>query len=280
MGDGMRTAALAFAAAILSAGSAAAQSPMAMTNPAVQPLSGYVEGFGGGDSSKSYYNQFNSPYYGGAGRLSWMFAPGWSVQGDVFGSHTVSDSYTSPNSYAYGATGGALHLSKRTPTYLIGVFGGFSDIEIEASSPYWKLDAFFYGGEGQVHFGNLTLYGQVGGINWPIINHITDSRAAIPSGAPTRKNTIVAINFRVRRSCKSRRTCWCKRSRSVCNSIAFSIKISTSSSALASPVPDKSRLIIVNLYYCWATINAHIGAGIGWRCENKRNISDGKKGTE
>ena len=86
-----------------------------------------------------------------------MFAPGWSVQGDIFGNRADNAN----DSFDYGDFGGALHLSKRAPTHLIGVFIGFSSRRQQRGP---NLGAFFYGGEGQIHLGNATLYGQIGGI--------------------------------------------------------------------------------------------------------------------
>ncbi len=131
--------------------------------PVASQLSGYVEGFIG-FANQDYWASDYGGYqgFGGAGRAN-LNLDGWSIQLDVFGDHwdLVDDDFSYD---VFGSFGGAAHLSLRDQTsYLIGVFGGHTKVSTYYTG--YNFGGFFYGAEAQVYWGNLTLYGQVGGLN-------------------------------------------------------------------------------------------------------------------
>lgn len=123
------------------------------------PMSGYLE-FYGQKATQDYWGDYYNPWLGlgGAARVNWWFQPGWSMQFDVAGQHLAEsgDFY-----YTTGSLYGAAHISKRTDTYLIGLFGG-----VAMTSDYYGIygwDTSVFGGvEGQMYWDNFTLYGQAG----------------------------------------------------------------------------------------------------------------------
>lgn len=151
----VKAACLAFAVAVVTGTGVAAQSPMPMP---VEPFSGYVEGYGGYGWREGLFDVPGS-FTGGGGavRLSYMFMSPWSIQADVFGNQFNG----SGSVFTYGELGGALHLSKRGPNHLIGVFGGYDMVD---GGQLLDFSTFFYGAEGQLHLGNFTIYGQAGGL--------------------------------------------------------------------------------------------------------------------
>jgi hypothetical protein len=123
------------------------------------PMSGHLEFFGQKASQDFWGDPYNPWWgFGGAARVNWWMHQDMSMQFDIAGQR-VSDADS--NYYWTGSLYGAAHLSKRTDTYLIGVFGG-----IAATSDYegeYGWDTSIFGGvEGQMYFGNFTLYGQAG----------------------------------------------------------------------------------------------------------------------
>jgi hypothetical protein len=121
-----------------------------------QPISGHVELYGQG-----LWQDYWDYYYrgiGAAGRVNWWFAPNMSAQFDL-GGQMSSDVYG--NGYGTYSFYGAAHVSKRTESRLLGVFGG-----VAAPSDYYGQyggDPSIFGGvEGQWYNGPFTLYSQAG----------------------------------------------------------------------------------------------------------------------
>lgn len=89
------------------------------------------------------------------------FSAQFDFQGEMnIGSDEEGGTGGETNTYD-GAYQGAVHLSYRDPgQYLVGLFGAYGQVELQGSDD----EGGFLGGiEGQYHFGNTTLYGQVGG---------------------------------------------------------------------------------------------------------------------
>jgi hypothetical protein len=166
------------ALAMLTVTAGAADMPVKASRVVEQPqqVSGYVELYGGWARTK--YSEtdcdiggpcdlFNiSPNgwaLGGAGRATWWWAPNYSIQLDAQGEGT-SYKLTGGNSFQRVSTHSYLvggHANWRDPQRgLIGIFGGAGDATnvLDSSSVRNGL----IGGEAQVYWGPVTLYGQAG----------------------------------------------------------------------------------------------------------------------
>jgi hypothetical protein len=176
----LRQALLSLSAlAALTIGASAADMPMKAPRAVVeqpQPVSGYVELYGGwartkfaltdcesGDPCEFFSNSANGWALGGAGRATWWWAPNYSIQLDAQGEGT-SYKFTSgsffqrASSHAYLIGG---HVNWRDPQRgLIGIFGAAGD------ATNWRTFSSvrhgLIGGEGQLYWGPVTLYGQAG----------------------------------------------------------------------------------------------------------------------
>ena len=149
-------------AAVLSLGavSAAAQDMTTMPMPGPSPaLSGHLEVYGQKVFQDYWSDGYNTWWgFGGAARVNWWMNPGTSMQFD-FAGQRASDS--TDNYYWTGSLYGAAHISKRTDTYLIGLFGGIAGTSDYEGYTGWDT-SIFGGVEGQMYWGNFTLYGQAG----------------------------------------------------------------------------------------------------------------------
>jgi hypothetical protein len=170
-----RTGIIAIAASVLlSVGAAQAADIQAMPvkAPPVAPppmLSGYLELYTGGawnreDETGASENS-RAWVLGGAGRINYWWSPTASVQFDVQGDggsytgQTAGPARFSAHSYLIGA-----HVNWRDPRGLLGIFGAAGDtspdeISFAATS---SLRHGIIGGEGQLYWNMITLYGQVG----------------------------------------------------------------------------------------------------------------------
>lgn len=117
------------------------------------PWSGHIEGYLGGITLGSDGDSESGWVYGGAGRVNYNFNRNWNIQGDLLVDAISADGSTL---VSYGA---ATHVYWRDPSsFALGAFatiGGFGG-DYSADDVYrWSI-----GPEGQVYFGNFTLYGQ------------------------------------------------------------------------------------------------------------------------
>ncbi|HZO46406.1 MAG TPA: hypothetical protein VFB68_10965 [Xanthobacteraceae bacterium] len=170
----------ALAALTMTAGAAdmPAKAPRVAEQP--QQVSGYVELYGGwvrskrdetrcdpGDCETFRPAQANGWALGGAGRATWWWAPNYSLQLDAQGEGTSykrtgnnNGFFQRESSHAYLIGG---HANWRDPGRgLIGVFGGAGD-----ATHFWGSGSVRHGlvgGEAQLYWGPVTLYGQ-GGYN-------------------------------------------------------------------------------------------------------------------
>jgi hypothetical protein len=151
-----------------------AKAPRLVETP--QQVSGYVELYGGWARTKStetdcdigfpcdsFSFSANGWALGGAGRATWWWASNYSIQLDAQGEGT-SYKFTGGNSFQRSSAHSYLiggHANWRDPQRgLIGIFGGAGDATnvINFSSVRNGL----IGGEAQVYWGPVTLYGQAG----------------------------------------------------------------------------------------------------------------------
>ncbi len=109
--------------------------------------------------------EFGVPRADGAARVNFGIDDNISVQFDVQGEFNIlgdEEAGVAGNNQSYdGAFQGVAHVSYREPgAYLIGLFGGGGQAVINDDDDELGI---LGGIEGQYHFGNTTLYGQVGG---------------------------------------------------------------------------------------------------------------------
>lgn len=97
--------------------------------------------------------------YGGEGRFSVPLGDsGLTFQGDLESLHSEQGASNSPS----GASTLGLHLSYRTPQFLVGAFGAFAQTTHNDNDDHGS-EGSLVGVEGQAYVGDLlTLYGQVG----------------------------------------------------------------------------------------------------------------------
>jgi hypothetical protein len=163
--------------ALLTTAASAADMPMKAPRAVVeqpQPVSGYVELYGGWARTKFVdtscgsvcdTDEFraNGWVLGGAGRVTYWWAPNYSVQLDAQGEGT-SYKFTSGSSFQRASSHSYLiggHANWRDPQRgLIGIFGGAGDAT--SSNNFSSVRHGLIGAEGQVYWGPVTLYGQAG----------------------------------------------------------------------------------------------------------------------
>jgi hypothetical protein len=141
-----------------------------------QQVSGYVELYGGwarskfestfcfeGEDCGTLSGSSNGWVLGGAGRVNYWWAPSYSVQLDAQAEGTSNKFSAGGGDFARSSSHSYLiggHANWRDPQRgLIGIFGGAGD---STSSSSTSLRHGLIGGEGQVYWGPVTLYGQVG----------------------------------------------------------------------------------------------------------------------
>jgi hypothetical protein len=124
-------------------------------------VSGYVEAhFGLGQWRKyddaSEYDSESFTQIGGAGRLNWWMSPGMSLQADAYGTGFSNKDTT------FGA---AVHLAWRNPNQgAIGFMGSIGNRTVpECCDNDNRYTAAAI--QGQLYLGNITLYGQLGGVH-------------------------------------------------------------------------------------------------------------------
>jgi len=128
----------------------------------------------GGWSSHDFQNRtadsFDSDYplLGGAARVDLPFSENLSIQLDLEGEAAFTDGTdnngpSESDNYGGGAVSAA-HLNYRqVDEFLIGLFGGAGVAAVNDTGSTGKDPAlYFIGVEGQMYFGDITLYGQVG----------------------------------------------------------------------------------------------------------------------
>jgi len=140
----------------------------------VPQLSGYVELYGGGGRTKydatlcdpgcdSDSLSLNNWSLGGAGRVTYWWAPNYSLQLDAQGEGT-SHKFTGGNNFQRVSSHSYLiggHVNWRDPSRgLIGVFGGAGDTSSQFA--FGAMRHGLVGLEAQAYWGPVTLYGQVG----------------------------------------------------------------------------------------------------------------------
>jgi len=161
----------------LTMAASAADMPMKAPRAVVeqpQPVSGYVELYGGWARGKESFtfcqptcfsgsDSANGWALGGAGRVTYWWAPNYSLQFDAQGEGT-SYKFTSGNSFQRASSHSYLiggHANWRdSQRGLIGIFGGAGDatnFETNGSVRHGLI-----GAEGQAYWGPVTLYGQAG----------------------------------------------------------------------------------------------------------------------
>jgi hypothetical protein len=166
-------AALAALTVTASAADMPVKAPRVVDPP--QQVSGYVELYGGWARTKfdntfcsqglcsTFTDTQNGWVLGGAGRATWWWAPNYSVQLDVQGEGTsYKDTFIggfnrrSAHGYLIGG-----HANWRNPgTGLLGIFGGAGDATTFFTTA--NIRHGLIGGEGQLYWGPVTLYGQGG----------------------------------------------------------------------------------------------------------------------
>jgi hypothetical protein len=140
-----------------------------------QQVMGYVEIYGGWARTKETITQCFGPCdtdsrsesgwaLGGAGRATWWWAPNYSIQLDAQGEGTSykfnfgGGNFQRASSHSYLIGG---HANWRDPQRgLIGIFGGAGD-----ATNYFNFSSVRHGligGEAQLYWGPVTLYGQAG----------------------------------------------------------------------------------------------------------------------
>jgi hypothetical protein len=167
-------AAFIIAATVAQAADMPAKAPRLVEQP--QQVSGYVELYGGWARTKdnstfcnpggcsSFSDSANGWTLGGAGRVTYWWAPNYSLQLDAQGEGTSykfnfgGGDFTRSSSHSYLIGG---HANWRDPQRgLIGIFGGAGD-----ATSFILGDSMRHGligAEGQVYWGPVTLYGQAG----------------------------------------------------------------------------------------------------------------------
>jgi hypothetical protein len=167
-------AALAALTVTASAADMPVKAPRVVDPP--QQVSGYVELYGGWARTKfdntfcqvgfpcsSFSDTQNGWVLGGAGRATWWWAPNYSVQLDVQGEgtsykDTFNGGFNRRSAHGYLIGG---HANWRNPgTGLLGIFGGAGDATTVFTTA--NIRHGLIGGEGQVYWGPVTLYGQGG----------------------------------------------------------------------------------------------------------------------
>jgi hypothetical protein len=115
-----------------------------------EPFSGHIEGYIGGIRFDAGEFDDDAWIFGGAARANYAFTSHWNIQGDLFGESTRFDDFN------FDHIGAGAHLFWRDPnSFALGVFGSVTSI-----GSFIDLKEYLIGPEGQVYFGNLTLYGQ------------------------------------------------------------------------------------------------------------------------
>jgi hypothetical protein len=162
--------------ALFTTGASAADMPVKAPRVVEQPpqVMGYVEVYGGWARTKrddtecfpecfTFSEKTSGWALGGAGRATWWWAPNYSVQLDAQGEGT-SYKFTSGNFFARSSSHSYLiggHANWRDPGRgLIGIFGGAGDATNFEN--FESVRHGLIGGEAQVYWGPVTLYGQVG----------------------------------------------------------------------------------------------------------------------
>ena len=147
-----------------------------LVEPAAPQVSGYVELYGGwartkfaaidcefGDPCESFSNSASGWALGGAGRVTYWWAPNYSIQLDAQGEGTsykfnFGGDFQRVSSHSYLIGG---HANWRDPQRgLIGIFGGAGDATSFIS--FVSTRHGLIGAEGQLYWGPVTLYGQAG----------------------------------------------------------------------------------------------------------------------
>lgn len=114
------------------------------------PFSGHIEGYVGGIRFSGDGDSEDAWIFGGAARANYAFTSHWNIQGDLFGESTRFDDFN------FDHLGAGAHLFWRDPNrFALGVFGSVTSI-----GSFEDIKEYLIGPEGQVYFGNLTLYGQ------------------------------------------------------------------------------------------------------------------------
>jgi hypothetical protein len=149
-----------------------AKAPRLVEQP--QQVSGYVELYGGGGRTTNDIIlcspgcvtasfRANDWSLGGAGRVTYWWAPNYSLQLDAQGEGR-SHKFTGGNAFERASSHNFLiggHANWRDPSRgLIGVFGGAGDT-VSQFTPF-SMRHGLVGLEAQGYWGPLTLYGQVG----------------------------------------------------------------------------------------------------------------------
>lgn len=115
-----------------------------------EPFSGHIEGYVGGVRFSFDGDSDDAWIFGGAARANYAFTSHWNIQGDLFGESTRFDDFN------FDHLGAGAHLFWRDPNrFALGVFGSVTSI-----GSFEDIKEYLIGPEGQVYFGNLTLYGQ------------------------------------------------------------------------------------------------------------------------
>lgn len=144
---------------------------------AVAQFSGVVSAGGGVTHMVAAYSETESvTFYGPAAELlaigSFDITPNLGVQGDLryeFASFGNSPTGSYPRDFDAHLFDAGLHVYFRErDQFLIGAFaqkGATTRVDLESDSEYTE-DRLYYGGEAQVYFDNLTLYGQAGRLDY------------------------------------------------------------------------------------------------------------------
>jgi hypothetical protein len=146
----------AIAVTTTSAFAADAVAPIVMDQELAQPhISGYVEAYLGGLYLTIPGDHATATTAGGTGRVNFSIDSRWNVQADAFIDSLWAQG---TNFYCYG---GAVHGYWRDPSAF--ALGGFASITGYGGEDFGgqNLYNFSVGPEGQLYFGNVTLYGQV-----------------------------------------------------------------------------------------------------------------------
>jgi hypothetical protein len=146
------------------------KSPRLVEQP--QQVSGYVELYGGWARVKDTpcltcdTNTANGWALGGAGRATWWWAPNYSIQLDAQGEGTSYKFNDGPNAFFRTSSHSYLiggHANWRDPSRgLIGIFGGAGDATNYITFSNSSIRHGLIGGEAQLYWGPVTLYGQAG----------------------------------------------------------------------------------------------------------------------
>jgi hypothetical protein len=167
------------ALAALTMAASAADMPVKAPRIVEQPqqVSGYVELYGGwartkfsatscesGDPCEFFSGSANGWALGGAGRATWWWASNYSLQLDAQAEGTSYKVTGGGNSFVRASTHSYLiggHVNWRDPQRgLVGIFGGAGDAT--NSINFADVRHGLIGGEAQLYWGPVTLYGQAG----------------------------------------------------------------------------------------------------------------------